>query len=413
MEPVWNQPKTLRCQNIVQTPSVETLFPSAKHRHCVRHLYNNFKVLHKGLELKQKLWAAARATTVPWFDVEMSSLQKLDDEAYKWLKKENAHYWSRSHFSEHPKCDILLNNLCEAFNSAILDARDKPILTMLETLRMYMMLRMAKQREACDKWHGDIGPRIHTIVEKNKVESSKCIAHLAGQKMYQVVHMSGVQFAVDLAKHTCTCRGWNLTGIPCGHAIACICRRHEDPVKYIHSCYKKASWKRAYGPFIHPIANEELWEHANFPPILPPVYHKQLGRPKKVRAREKDEKPAAPTGSKLSRSFHVKIKCSICGEHGHNKRKCDKRGGANNINKAKRPSASRGQPSTINKAKRPSASRGQPGTISERTIQPNLASTSTYQPSSSLPMESQPVSSVTTNTTRKFRLKSPAKKTKI
>ncbi|VVA40932.1 PREDICTED: transposon, partial [Prunus dulcis] len=46
-------------------PSVETLFPGAKHRHCVRHLYNNFKLLHKGLELKQRLWAAARASTVP------------------------------------------------------------------------------------------------------------------------------------------------------------------------------------------------------------------------------------------------------------------------------------------------------------------------------------------------------------
>ncbi|CAL9004332.1 unnamed protein product [Prunus brigantina] len=209
--------------------------------------------------------------------------------------------------------------------------------------------------------------------------------------------LSGVQFAVDLAKHTCTCKWWNLTGIPCGHAIACICRSHEDPVKYIHSCYKKASWKRAYEPFIHPIANEELWEHTNFPPILPSMYHKQLGRPKKVRAREKDEKPTASTGSKLSRSFHVKIKCSICGEQRNNKRKCDKKGGANNINKIKRPRELRGQPSTIK----------------EQTIQPNLANTSTYQPTSSLPMESQPVSSVTTNTIRKFRLKSPAKKTKI
>ncbi|KAI5338730.1 hypothetical protein L3X38_018002 [Prunus dulcis] len=211
------------CEELKRSNPGETVFPSAEHRHRVGHLYNNFKLLHKGLELKQRLWAAARTTTVPWFNVEMSSLQKLDDEAYKWIKKENAHYWSRSHFSEHPKCDILLNNLYEAFNSAILDARDKPILTMLGPLRMYMMLRMAKQREACDKWHGDIGPRIHTILEKNKVESSKCFAHLAGQKMYQVVHMSRVQFAVDLAKHTCTCRGWNLTGIPCGHAIACIC----------------------------------------------------------------------------------------------------------------------------------------------------------------------------------------------
>ncbi|CAL2236760.1 unnamed protein product [Prunus armeniaca] len=198
---------------------------------------------------------------------------------------------------------------------------------------------MAKQREACDKWHGDIGPRIHTFLEKNKVEKQR----------------------------------WNLTEIPSGHAIACICRRHEDPVKYIHSRYKKASWKRASGPFIHPIANEELWEHTNFPPILPPVYHKQPGRPKKVRAREKDEKPACQ-----NKMLHFW-----------------------------------GAWPQQEKVKRPRASRGQPSTISEQTIQPNLANTSTYQPSSSLPMESQPVSSMTTNTTRKLRLKSPAKKTKI
>lgn len=33
------------------------------HRFCVRHLYNNFKVQHKGLVLKQSVWNIARATT--------------------------------------------------------------------------------------------------------------------------------------------------------------------------------------------------------------------------------------------------------------------------------------------------------------------------------------------------------------
>ena len=38
---------------------------SAPHRFCVRHLHNNFKTMHKGLLLKQTLWKAARASTVP------------------------------------------------------------------------------------------------------------------------------------------------------------------------------------------------------------------------------------------------------------------------------------------------------------------------------------------------------------
>ncbi|XP_050108509.1 uncharacterized protein LOC126587470 isoform X1 [Malus sylvestris] len=241
---------------------------------------------------------------------------------------------------------------------------------------------MTQQREACDKWHSDVGPRIHIILEKNKVESSKCVAHYAGEKMFQVEHMGGVQFVVDLAKHTCTCRRWNLTGIPCGHAIASICRRNEDPVTYIHSCYKKASWKRAYGPFLRPMANEELWTRTNLPPILPPVYHKQPGRPKKVRAREPDEKPAAPTGTRLSRSFHVKIKCKVCGEEGHNRLRHRKEG-TNSSNQEPRD-----QPSST------SAPRGQPNSGNKTT-----------QPSYSMPMESQPISSMTIKTTKKYRLK--------
>lgn len=87
------------------------------------------------------------------------------------------------------------------------------------------MLRMAKQREVCDKWHGEIGPRIHKILEKNKVVSSYYIAYLAEEKKYKVIHMSRVEYVVDLAKHTCSCRRWNLTIILCGHAIAGIYRR--------------------------------------------------------------------------------------------------------------------------------------------------------------------------------------------
>ncbi|KAF7153831.1 hypothetical protein RHSIM_Rhsim01G0063200 [Rhododendron simsii] len=47
--------------------AVQQLLPNAPHRFCVRHLYNNFKLDFKGLALKDVLWKAARATTVPAF----------------------------------------------------------------------------------------------------------------------------------------------------------------------------------------------------------------------------------------------------------------------------------------------------------------------------------------------------------
>ena len=49
-------------------PTIEKLFPTVEHRYYVKHIYNNFKVDHKGLELKDALWRCATATTVREFE---------------------------------------------------------------------------------------------------------------------------------------------------------------------------------------------------------------------------------------------------------------------------------------------------------------------------------------------------------
>jgi hypothetical protein len=49
--------------------------------------------------------------------------------------------WVRAYFSEFPKCDILLNNNCEVFNKYILEARELPILSMLERIRTQLMTK--------------------------------------------------------------------------------------------------------------------------------------------------------------------------------------------------------------------------------------------------------------------------------
>lgn len=45
---------------------VKDLLPKAEHRHCVRHMYNNFKKTHLCPTLKNRAWAAARDTTESW-----------------------------------------------------------------------------------------------------------------------------------------------------------------------------------------------------------------------------------------------------------------------------------------------------------------------------------------------------------
>ena len=98
-------------------------------------------------------------------------MKGLNIRAYNWFIIKHPKNWSRSHFKDTAKCDILLNNLCESFNRAIVHARDQPIITMLELIRRYIRKRMVARRVMVDKWHHEVGPRVLKIIEKNKQHS--------------------------------------------------------------------------------------------------------------------------------------------------------------------------------------------------------------------------------------------------
>ena len=51
----------------------------------MKHVYNNFKVNHKGMELKSILWKCASTTLVREFERVMQYLKSLDEEAWKYL----------------------------------------------------------------------------------------------------------------------------------------------------------------------------------------------------------------------------------------------------------------------------------------------------------------------------------------
>jgi len=50
------------------------------------------------------------------------------------------------------KYDMLLNNMSEAFNSVIVDAMSKPIISMLEEICLYIMKRWSKNRSRVQKY---------------------------------------------------------------------------------------------------------------------------------------------------------------------------------------------------------------------------------------------------------------------
>ncbi|KAL4291571.1 hypothetical protein GQ457_14G019510 [Hibiscus cannabinus] len=194
---------------------ISKLFPNAEHRTCVRHLYSNFKNRSgfQGKTLKDALRKAARATYMKEFTDSMTQMRAISEEAFDWLQKKDPAQWSKSHFATHCKSDMLLNNMCESFNKIILEARDKPILTMLEMIRFKIMNRFAKKAEEAQKIVRPLCPKIQKKIYALIVQSVRCWPRNAGGNRYEVPAGHEDQHVVDLGAESCTCRKWDLTGM--------------------------------------------------------------------------------------------------------------------------------------------------------------------------------------------------------
>ncbi|KAL8132539.1 hypothetical protein AgCh_008140 [Apium graveolens] len=98
----------------------------------------------------------------------------------------------------------------------------------------------------------------------------------------------GHELVVNLAKKSCTCRKWELTGIPCYHACACIQFRNVEWHEHVNDYYEKESYMKLYSYTLEPIVGPEFWEDTPEPLPLPPLIKVQTGRPKKKRIKKND-----------------------------------------------------------------------------------------------------------------------------
>jgi hypothetical protein len=152
-----------------------------------------------------------------------------------------------------------VNNICECFNSYILKACDKPILTLLEMIRKKLMMRYQAKREGIEKLTGKLCPRIAAKLEEIGLVAVDCIANYASDSMFEVTCPNNRQFVVDLGRRRCGCRQWEITGIPCPYVVAAILYDCGDPENYVDECFTIEVYKKAYAPIIYPMPSEKQW----------------------------------------------------------------------------------------------------------------------------------------------------------
>ncbi|KAK9029956.1 hypothetical protein V6N11_031395 [Hibiscus sabdariffa] len=123
-------------------PIINQFFPALEHRMCARHIYSNWHKKWKGMNSKIQFWNCVRSTFVEDFDDQLKILEEMGAISNNDLLAVPPLHWSRAYLTGNSKCDVVDNNLAEASNGWIVDARCHPIISMLEEIR-----KMASQSD--------------------------------------------------------------------------------------------------------------------------------------------------------------------------------------------------------------------------------------------------------------------------
>ncbi|XP_074315128.1 uncharacterized protein LOC141651309 [Silene latifolia] len=255
--------------------------PKAEIRFCVRHIWANFKQQFSGPVYKEAFWKACRATSIAEFNRELEGIKFLSTKAHAYLTSIPAKHWSKHAFFTTSKTNFLMNNMCESFNAVLKEARDKPIITLMEWIRRYVMKRHYEKRVGVVGYEGRLC-RLCSFVRS-----------ISGE--YEVTH-KGAQKVVHLERRKCSCKNWELTGMPCPHAIVCIMDQREEVLDYVDEAYSKAMYTRCFEHAITAMPGYQDWEKVGQVAPLPPPFKRLPSRPKlKKRKREAGEESSGAT----------------------------------------------------------------------------------------------------------------------
>jgi len=85
---------------------IKELGQHVEHHVCVRHLYNNFRKRHHGAQLKEMMWQAIRATTIPEFKRIIQKMKETNGSDWKELDELQASSWTKSTYGSSIQCDL-------------------------------------------------------------------------------------------------------------------------------------------------------------------------------------------------------------------------------------------------------------------------------------------------------------------
>ncbi|XP_011013291.1 PREDICTED: uncharacterized protein LOC105117351 isoform X2 [Populus euphratica] len=297
--------------------SLAEIFDKCYHSYCLRRLAEKLNKDLKGQFshearrfMVNDFYAAAYAPRLEGFQRSVENIKGISPEAYNWVVQSEPEHWANAFFGG-ARYDHMTSNFGQQFYNWISEAHELPITQMVDALRGKMMEAIYTRRVESNQWKTKLTPS-----KEEKLEKEMSIA-----RSLQVLLSHGSTFevrgesvdVVDIDHWDCSCKGWQLTGLPCCHAVAVFECIGRSPYDYCSRYFTTESYRLSYAESIHPVPNVdrpvqgELTEVGVI--VTPPPTKRPPGRPKTKQAESTD-------------IIKRQLQCSKCKGLGHNKKTC-------------------------------------------------------------------------------------------
>ncbi|XP_057469180.1 uncharacterized protein LOC130758332 isoform X2 [Actinidia eriantha] len=290
------------------------------HGYCIRYLSEQLirdlkeKYSHEVRRLiVEDFYSAASAPRHVDFQRCVENIKSISLDAHNWVMQLDPVNWANAFF-EGARYNHLTSNFGEQFYSWVSAVHELPITVMVDAIRVKVMELIYKRHTDSNKWRSMLTPSMEDKLEKESLKACSIqVSTLAGN-IFEVCGDSNE--IVELDQWDCTCKGWQLTGLPCCHAIAAINFLGCNPYDYCSRYFTTESYGLTYFESIHPVPNVdrpmEEESSKSTVTVIPPPYrrHCQLPTPKS-------------SGSKRVVKRKRQVQCSKCQGTGHNKSTCN------------------------------------------------------------------------------------------
>ncbi|GMN44118.1 hypothetical protein TIFTF001_013311 [Ficus carica] len=299
--------------------SIAEIFKGSFHGYCLRYLTEQLLRDLKGQfshEVKhlmvEDFFAAAYASKPESFQRSVESIKSISLEAYNWIIQSDPQNWANAFF-QGARYNHMSSNFGELFYSWASDATELPITQMVDVLRGKIMELIYTRRTESNQWMTRLTPSMEEKLEKESQKVRGLHVLLSAGSTFEV-RGDSIEI-VNIDHWDCSCKGWQLTGLPCCHASAVISCLAQSPYDYCSRYYTTESYRLAYSESIHPMPNVEMplmqdsSQTAVTVTVTPPPTRRPPGRPTTKKQGSQD----------MSKR---QLQCSRCKGLGHNKSTC-------------------------------------------------------------------------------------------